>query len=45
MVHHTAADQVAAAILAVAGSAGDPIASEAPRSKPQAATGGATEAA
>jgi pimeloyl-ACP methyl ester carboxylesterase len=45
MVHHTAPDQVAAAILAVARASGDPIASAAPRSKPQAATGGATEAA
>ena len=45
MVHHTAPDQVTAAILAVARASGDPIASEAPRSKPQAATGGATEAA
>jgi len=45
MVHHVVTDRVAEVILAVAGSAGDPIASEAPRSNPQAVTGGATEAA
>jgi pimeloyl-ACP methyl ester carboxylesterase len=45
MVHHVATDRVVEVILAVAGSAGDPIASEAPRSKPQAVSRGATEAA
>jgi pimeloyl-ACP methyl ester carboxylesterase len=45
MVHHVATDRVVEAILAVARSSGGPIPSEAPRSKPPAATGGATEAA
>jgi pimeloyl-ACP methyl ester carboxylesterase len=44
MVHHVATDRAVEAILAVAGSSGDPPASKAPRSKPKAATGGATEA-
>ena len=45
MVHHVATDQVVEAILAVAGTSGDPIPSETRRSEPRASAGGVTEAA